>query len=107
MAILSREEYFTSLHDRLGADSSEEGIKFLEDMTDTYNDMEARVNGDGVDWKKKYHELDESWKARYQHRFFNGGDRGIPNGSSGTQDQEENDDYNPDDVNVSDLFAKK
>lgn len=107
MAILSRDEYFSSLHDRLGSDSSEEGIKFLEDMTDTYNDMESRVNGDGINWEQRYHELDESWKARYQHRFFNGGDRGIPNGASGNTDQDEADDYNPDEVNVSDLFARK
>lgn len=107
MAILSRDEYFSSLHDRLGSDSSEEGIKFLEDMTDTYNDMESKANGDGVDWEKKYHELDESWKARYQHRFFNGGDRSNPNDQNGSGCQDEADDYNPDDVNVSDLFATK
>ena len=106
MAILSRDEYFASLHDRLGSDSSEEGIKFLEDMTDTYNDMENRVNGDGVDWEQKYHELDESWKARYQHRFFNGGDRSMPNGNCGNDD-EESDDYDPESVKVDDLFSKK
>ena len=107
MAILSRDEYFASLHDRLGSDSSEEGIKFLEDMTDTYNDMESRVNGDGVDWEQRYHELDESWKARYQHRFFNGGDRSVPNGTfSAGGCEEDEDEYNPDDVKVDDLFQK-
>ena len=60
MAVLNRDEYFSRLHERLGADSSEEAITFLEDMTDTYNDMETRANGDGVDWEQRYHDLDES-----------------------------------------------
>ena len=104
MAVLSRDEYFARLHDRLGADTSEESITFLEDMTDTYNDMESRVNGDGVNWEQKYHDLDESWKARYQHRFFNGGDRGIPNGMTDCDAGDDSDDYNPNNVTVENLF---
>lgn len=106
MAILSRDEYFASLHERLGSDSSEESIKFLEDMTDTYNDMENRVNGDGIDWEQRFNENDAMWRARYQHRFFNGGDRSAPNENYGGS-QDEVDDYNPNDVQVDDLFQKK
>ena len=105
MAVLSRDEYFTRLHDRLGSDTSEEAITFLEDMTDTYNDMENRSHGDGIDWEQRYHDLDESWKARYQHRFFNGGDRcsaGM-NGESGDPDEE--DEYHPEEVTVENLFS--
>lgn len=104
MAVLSRDEYFARLNDRVGTDTSEESITFLEDMTDTYNDMENRVNGDGVDWEQKYHELDESWKARYQHRFFNGGDRGVPNDMCGGSSEDESDEYNPNNVTVDNLF---
>ena len=104
MAVLSRDEYFARLNDRVGTDTSEESITFLEDMTDTYNDMENRVNGDGVDWEQRYHELDESWKARYQHRFFNGGDRGVPNDMCGGSAEDESDEYNPNNVTVDNLF---
>lgn len=103
MAILTRDEYFARLHDRLGEDTSDEGISFLEDMTDTYNDMETRASGDGVNWEQKYKELDESWKKRYRHRFFSGGDRGIPDSVS-TDEKEE---YNPEEITVNDLFVKK
>ena len=33
MAVLKREDFFSRLNDRLGSDTSEEGITFLEDMT--------------------------------------------------------------------------
>ena len=104
MAILSREDYFNRLHERIGSDTSEEAITFMEDMTDTYNDMENRTMGDGIDWEQKYHDLDESWKARYQHRFFNGGDR-CSSGDSESESGDDGDDYNPEEVTVDNLFS--
>ena len=73
MAILTREEFFQQLQNHIGTDSSDETIRFMEDMTDTYNDLDTRANVDGRQWEQKYKELDESWKKRYQHRFFNSG----------------------------------
>ena len=72
MAILKKEEFLSKLHDKFGADNSEESINFVEDMVDTYNDLETRTKGDGIDWKKKYEENDAAWLKRYQHRFFSG-----------------------------------
>ena len=104
MAILSKDEFFTRLQAQLGDDTSDESIAFLEDMTDTYNDMENRANGDGEDWEKKYKDLDESWKKKYRHRFFTGGGGAMPNEeSSGSDDNE----YDPEDITVEDLFTKK
>lgn len=104
MAILSRDEFFTRLQEQIGEDTSDRSISFLEDMTDTFNDMENRSNGDGVDWEQKYKELDESWKKKYRHRFFTGGGGNVPEpdvtGNSG-------DEYDPDDITVEDLFTKK
>lgn len=100
MAILSREEFFSRLNERIAGDSTDEGIAFLEDMTDTYNDMEVRANGNGEDWEKKYKELDESWRKRYSHRFFNGDVKGVPNENGGKDDVG----YDPDDVSLEDLF---
>ena len=73
MAVLEREDFFTRIHQRIGDDSSEEAIGFMEDMADTYNEMEKRANGDGVDWKQRYQDLDESWRKKYTHRFFSAG----------------------------------
>lgn len=99
MAVLKKEEFFTRLHTKLGEDTSDDSIAFLEDMTDTYNELENRANGNGEDWEKKYHDLDETWKKRYRHRFFSG--------ASGNYDPREDKDpneYDPESVSVDDLF---
>ena len=71
MSILTKEGFFTRVHDYIGEDSSDEGISFLEDLTDTFSELEKRA-GDTTDWEKKYKELDESWRKRYTHRFITG-----------------------------------
>lgn len=103
MAVLKKEEYFNKLNERLKGDTSEEGIAFLEDMTDTYNDLENKANGDGEDWEKKYHELDESWKARYKHRFFSGDSRNYSSESSKDEEPE----ITAENIMVEDLFEEK
>ena len=103
MAVLNREEFFARLDTRLANDTSDDGISFLEDMTDTYNELERKASGDGVDWESRYKELDESWKKRYRHRFFSGGG----NEMSVEGEKEVVDDYSPEDIKVDDLFTKK
>lgn len=98
MSVLSREDYFARLHARLAEDQSDEGIAFLEDMTDTYMDMENRINGAGVDWEKKYKDLDESWRKKYRHRFLTGSDMNIPKDPEGEPGK------NPEDITIEDLF---
>ena len=73
MSVLNRDDFFSRVQTVVGTDTSDETLGFIEDMTDTYNDLESRANGDGVDWERRYHELDESWKAKYKQRFFSGG----------------------------------
>ena len=73
MSVLNRDDFFSRVQTMAGTDTSDETLGFIEDMTDTYNDLESRANGDGVDWERRYHELDESWKAKYKQRFFSGG----------------------------------
>lgn len=106
MAILNQDEFFTRLHERIGEDTSEESLTFIEDMTDTFNDLNRRANENDGDWERKYHELDESWKAKYKHRFFSGSGGGNPNNSTFSQG-EDDDDYDPDKVTFESLFKKK
>lgn len=102
MAVLGKDDFFKALHEKVGTDSSEESLTFLENMTDTYNDLENRANGDGVDWKKKYEENDKAWQDRYRHRFFNS-DGGNP--SSNDPDPNANG-YDPTEITIDDLFKK-
>lgn len=103
MAVLSREDFFKKLNDHIGTDSSDESIALLEDMTDTYNDMEKRANGDGTDWKQKYDELDKSWRNKYTKRFFSTGGRA----NQLEPDPEPEEKKTAANITIDDLFAKK
>lgn len=105
MGVLKREEFFSRLEDRIKDDTTDEAIKFLEDMSDTYNDMERRINTtNNEEWERKYKELDESWKKRYRHRFFSGDYRSLP---SETIETEEAEAYKPEEITIDKLFEKK
>lgn len=72
MAVLNKEQFLAQLQGRIGEDTSDETMTFIEDMTDTFNDMETRSNGQSDEqWKQKYTELDKSWREKYKARFFN------------------------------------
>lgn len=73
MAVLTRDEFFDRVQTIVGTDTTDESLAFIEDMTDTYNSLDERANGDGTDWEQRYHDLDESWKEKYKKRFFSGG----------------------------------
>lgn len=72
MSVLNREQFLARLQERIGEDTSDEAMAFIEDMTDTFNDMETRSSGQSDEqWKNKYDELDKSWREKYKARFFN------------------------------------
>lgn len=71
MARLEREEFFNRIRERIGDDTSDDALRFMEDITDTYEELEERAHGDGEDWKAKYEALDAEWRKRYRDRFFN------------------------------------
>ena len=102
MAVKNRDEFFNLLHDRLGEDSSDEAISFMEDMTDTYNDLERRANSSNADWEQKYKALDEAWKKRYKHRFMTGSG-GNPN----VNEPDNSGENDPEDLTIEDLFKAK
>lgn len=67
MAVLDKEKFMERLKERIGEDTSDDALQFIEDMTDTYNDLEERV---GEDWKTKYEESEKTWRDKYKQRFF-------------------------------------
>ena len=72
MGILNKEEFMSRLQKHIGEDTSDEAMSFIEDMSDTFNDMETRSSGQSDEqWKQKYDELDKSWRNKYKDRFFN------------------------------------
>lgn len=68
--VLTRDEFFEAINKRVGENTDDESLKFIEDMTDTYNSLETDRNSD--DWERKYNVLDAEWRERYRKRFFDG-----------------------------------
>ena len=70
MAVKNKDEILDAIRIRLGDSTDDETISFLEDVSDTFTDLETRATADSEDWKTKYEENDKSWRERYTNRFF-------------------------------------
>ena len=67
MAAYTREEFLEALRKRVGEDTSDEAIAFVQSMTETYD---AMAENNGEDWKRKYEENDAQWRQKYRDTFF-------------------------------------
>jgi len=76
MAVKSKEEILNSIKERFVDDESDETLAFIEDITDTINDLESKTS-DTTDWKSKYEENDKEWRKKYKDRFFATPDNGT------------------------------
>lgn len=70
MAVKTREEILEAVRARIGEQTDNDTISFLEDISDTLTDLETKANTDGEDWKTKYEENDKEWRRKYTERFF-------------------------------------
>lgn len=100
MAVLSRDDFFNRLNDYVGADNRDETISFVEDMTDTYNDLERRNTDEN--WEQRYRELDAAWRDRYKRRFFSGDTASI---QSEIISEDETD--SAEEITIDDLFKEE
>lgn len=63
--------------ERVGDDTSDESLKFIEDMNDTYNDLEKKINPNkktDEQWEQELKAKDNEWREKYKARFFDSGD---------------------------------
>lgn len=96
MAIVSKEDLIKRLAEKFGDDNSDEVIQLTEDLSDTLNDFDSRIN-DTEDWKSKFEENDNMWRKKYKDRFLE------PSASSDNESHEQDDDENTN-VTFNDLF---
>lgn len=75
MAIVSKEDLIKRLSEKFGDDNSDEVIQLTEDLSDTLNDFDSRIN-DTEDWKAKFEENDNMWRKKYKDRFLKPSDNG-------------------------------
>ena len=98
MSILSKEKFLSTLKSKIGDSNTDEDIKFIEDMTDTYEDLaKNKDNTDSENWKEKYEQLDNQWREKYKQRFF---DTTSNNSDTGNEKEK-------DDITIDDLFTSK
>lgn len=99
MAVKTKDELLEIIKGRIGDDSSDDTISFLEDITDTLTDYEEKAtNSDTEDWKTKYEENDKMWREKYRERFFS------------KEVEKEDEDFSEDEVkslSYDDLFEEK
>ena len=100
--VRTKEEILEAIKGRIGDDSSDETIAFLEDITDTLNDYDNKTKTE-TDWKAKYEENDKEWRKRYTDRFFNNDEGGEDKG----KDIIEEDDEPEEPTTFEDLFKDK
>lgn len=69
MAVKTREEIITQLRTQLGDNTDDDTISFLEDISDTLDDLESKANGTS-NWEQKYKDNDAEWRKKYTERFY-------------------------------------
>lgn len=97
MSVLSKDEFLNTLKNRIGESNTDEDIKFLEDMTDTYEDLAKTKDPDNENWKEKYEQLDNQWKEKYKQRFFD----------TSTKDESKEQENSKEEITIDDLFTSK
>lgn len=95
MAIVSKEDLIKRLSEKFGDDNSDEVIQLTEDLSDTLNDFDSRIN-DTEDWKTKFEENDNMWRKKYKDRF-------LESSGNDNESHEQDDDENTS-VTFNDLF---
>ena len=108
MSILNKEQFLQTIKDRVGNGNSDTDLKFIEDMTDTYNSLESN---DNENWKEKYNQLDTQWREKFKARFF---DTPDTTSQSNNQKQTQSNNQQPEqqqkdseEITIKDLFIEK
>ena len=69
MAVRTKEEIMQMVRERVGENTDDDTIKFVEDVSDTLDDYDNKT-GTAAEWEKKYNDNDAEWRKRYTERFF-------------------------------------
>lgn len=71
MAVKTKDEILSMIREHFAEDTSDETISFIEDVSDTFADLEGKKK-DGKDWEAEAKRIDEDWRKKYKERFFSG-----------------------------------
>lgn len=108
MAVLNKADFMNAIKSRIGEDNSDETLKFLEDISDTYNDLEKKLNPNkktDEEWQSELEAKDKEWREKYKARFF----EGIESGGDPEKKMVEPEEKKPtpeETITVDDLFSE-
>lgn len=111
---LTREEYMNSIASIIGDRTDDEALKFVEDMTDTFDgnvntDAEERINtlnATITELTDKNKVIDEEWRKKYMARFYGGSDEGDNPSNQTVIEDETMIDVN-ENITIDDLFKEE
>lgn len=66
--VRNKSELIEQIKTFIGDNDSDEALAILEDVTDSFTDLESK-SSDPEDWKKKYEDNDKEWRRKYKERF--------------------------------------
>ena len=69
MAVVNKDTIMERLRENFNDNDSDDVLGLLEDVTDTLNDYQSRLEENG-DWKERYEQNDREWRQKYKDRFF-------------------------------------
>lgn len=70
MAVVNKDTIMERLRENFNDNDSDDVLGLLEDVSDTLNDYQSRLEENG-DWKERYEQNDREWRQKYKDRFFN------------------------------------
>lgn len=74
--VKTKDEIMSAIRERIGEDSGDSALELIENISDTIDDYETRIKGDGKDWKAEAEKIDKEWREKYKSRFFGKIDEG-------------------------------
>lgn len=69
MAVRTKEEILSVIKDRFKDDTDDSTLAFIEDVSDTINDLDTKAQSEN-EWQQKYNDNDKMWREKYRDRFF-------------------------------------
>ena len=101
--VRTKDDLLSIIKERIGEGTSDEDISLIEDINDTYSDLETRISESG-DWKAKYEENDASWRKKYKDRFFT---KEVEEGKEISDDLDKADEGTHEALKFEDLFTEE
>ena len=101
--VKSKADLLDMIKAKIGEGTSDEDISLIEDVNDTFSDLEIRISEAG-DWKAKYEENDASWRNKYKERFFT---KDVSENSEISDEKDKADEGTHEALKFEDLFTEE